>query len=514
MRRTTRKNKSRQRGGAADIVVNLEHSRYYSPFTPECLKGSSGAQIRDINKNFIYEYDDDTLKEIMAETPARARLMALLNRLSSQLPFDFKLIISESSQCIPNHWESEAAAPATRPRIVIFVACRSEGVLMRNNFGTPPSSGRYRFTAGNTLPRKGGVFKNIYYFGFTDLVHLYNGNIYVCENGYTGEYPKLSCDLPRIKGALREDCCSTKKNHFTSLFIEGLKTRNCFKLTEEILLQKFTELATTYIGEENLRTGTQPTFEAYNRMVANNAFFKITQGLSCNGPGNPCQIINPRREESATASEKYNSMVNPNVPANVARRDARRGLTPWYKAITEKGKNPNTKNAEGSTLLELVYAEKNLLWFTELLKKGAKLTDTYLLMILTTAGDKEFLKSYYTVNPHLINKDFRVPPEFIEGDYNEEYLKPLSIVVLSGDSTVIDFMISKGAKISEDDVMSILHNPVLKEKLEAVKIRANSYVPVPSPPPQPFMISPSRQKELKRRRNLKLLRFGLTKKRR
>jgi len=79
---------------------------------------------------------------------------------------------------------------------------------------------------------------------------------------------------------------------------------------------------------------------------------------------------------------------------------------------------------------------------------------------------------------------------------------------------VIDFMISKGAKISEDDIMSITHNPVFKEKLEAVKTRANSYVPVPSPPPQPYMISPSRQKELKRRRNLKLLRFGLTKKRR
>jgi ankyrin repeat protein len=207
-------------------------------------------------------------------------------------------------------------------------------------------------------------------------------------------------------------------------------------------------------------------------------------------------------------------MVNPNVPANVARRDARRGLTPWYKAITEKGKNPNTKNAEGSTLLELVYAEKNLLWFTELLKKGAKLTDTYLLMILTTPGDKEFLKSYYTVNPHLINKDFRVPPEFIEGDYNEPYLRPLSIVVLSGDPTVIDFMISKGAKISDDDILSISHNRVLKEKLEAVKTQANSYVAVPSPlPPQAFIISPSRQKELNRRRNFRRLGLHLTKKR-
>ena len=60
MSRKTRKIK--QKGGA-EIKVDLEHA-YYSPFTPECLKGSSGEQIRDINKNFIYEYDDDTLKEM------------------------------------------------------------------------------------------------------------------------------------------------------------------------------------------------------------------------------------------------------------------------------------------------------------------------------------------------------------------------------------------------------------------------------------------------------------------
>jgi hypothetical protein len=336
----------------------------------------------------------------------------------------------------------------------------------------------------------------------------------VCEEVYKGEYPKLSCDLPRIKEAARTDCCTAKKNHFTSLFIEGLKTRNCFKLTEEILLQKFAELATTYIGEENLKTATQPTVDAYNQMVQNNAFFKITEGLSCSGVGNPCQIINPRREESAAASEKYNSMIRPNVPANALRRDTRRGYTPWYKAITEKGRNPNTKNAEGSTLLERVIGEENLLWFTEILKRGAKLTDSYLLILLTSPKYKDFVKTFYSINPHLINKDFRVPPEFIEGDYNEPYLRPLSIVVLSGDSTVIDFMISKGAKISDDDILSISHNPVLKEKLEAVKTQANSYVAVPSPlPPQAFIISPSRQKELNRRRNFRRLGLHLTKKR-
>jgi hypothetical protein len=62
--------------------------------------------------------------------------------------------------------------------------------------------------------------------------------------------------------------------------------------------------------------------------------------------------------------------------------------------------------------------------------------------------------------------------------------------------------------------LSITHNPVFKEKLEAVKTRANSYVPVPSPlPPQAFIISPSRQKELNRRRNFRRLGLHLTKKR-
>jgi hypothetical protein len=507
------KTRKRQRGGTANIVVNLEHSKYYSPFTPACLEGSSGAQIRDINKNFIYEYDDDTLKEIMEPTPARQKLMTLLDNLSAQLPFDFKLILSESSQCIPNHWETEAAAPASRPRIILFVACKSEGVLMRNNFGQPPKSGKYKFTAGNALPRKGGVFKNLYYFGFSGLVHLYNGDIYVCEEVYKGEYPKLSCDLPRIKETARSDCCTAKKNHFTSLFIEGLKSRTCFKLTEQTLLTKFAELATTYIGEENLKNATQPTFDAYNQMVQNNAFFKITQGLSCNGPGNPCQIINPHREESAAASEKYNSMVRPNVPANALRRDARRGYTPWYKAITEKGRNPNTKNAEGSTLLERVIGEENLLWFTEILKRGAKLTDSYLLILLTSPKYKDFVKSFYSINPHLINRDFKVPAEFIEGDYNEAYLRPLSIVVVSGDPTLIDFMISKGAKISDEDILAVSQKAELKERLEAVKTQANTYVGVSAPPPKPFAVSPSRQKELNRRRNFRRLGLHLTKKR-
>jgi hypothetical protein len=507
MRWRTRKNrnKNRQCGGSADIVVNLEHSKYYSPFTPACLEGASGAQIRDINKNFIYEYDDDTLKEIMAPTPARERLMGLLNRLSDQLPFDFKLIISESSKCIPNHWETEVAAPASRPRIILFIACRSEGVLMRNNFGPPPKSGKYRFTAGNTQPRKGGVFKNIYYFGFSNLVHLYNGDIYVCEQDYKGDYPKLSCDLPRIQGDMRADCCAAKKNHFTSLFVEGLKTRGCFKLTEEILLNKFAELATTYIGEENLRAGRQPSLDAYNKLLDANAFFKITEGLPCSGVSNPCQIFNPHKEKAIAASEKYNSMIRPNVPANALRRDVRRGYTPWYRAITEKGRNPNTKNAEGSTLLERVIGDENLLWFTEILKKGAKLTDTYLLILLTSPKYAEFVKTFYTLNPHLINKDVKASPEFIQGEYTEPYLRPLSIIALSGDPALIDFMIGKGAKISDEDIVSISNNPELKERLEAIKTQANAYIPIAPPAPQPFIISPSRQKELNRRRNLRRL---------
>jgi hypothetical protein len=497
MGRKTRKIK--QKGGA-EIKVDLEHS-YYSPFTPECLKGSSGEQIRDINKNFIFEYDDDTLKEMMEPTPAREKLMGLLDRLSP-LPFDFKLIISESSKCIPTHWETEEAAPAYRPRIIIFIACKSEGVLMRNNFGPPPKSGRYKFTAGDTQPRKGGVFKNIYYFGFSDLVHLHNGDIYACKKPYMGAYPKLSCDLPRIQGDARADCCGAKKNHFTSMFIEAFKTRDCFKLTEDDLLEKFGELLTV-IGEETIRNGLQPSLDTYNSMVANINLFKITKGLSCEG-ANPCAIVNQYKGANEK-SERFNKLILPDVPkGDLKNRDK------WFRAImrTQNPRNPDTKNASGSTLIEYVISAGSLLQFKALLEKGAKLNDMLTVLLLTSSRDKEFVKVLYTVNPQLINKEYKVPPDFIPENFNENSLTPLSIVSLKGDPELLEFLLNKGGKITQDDIDTVSASPEMLERLQAVKLQANSHVAAPpssAPLSSVRQISESRQKELNRRRTARHL---------
>lgn len=492
MGRKTRKIK--QKGGA-EIKVDLEHA-YYSPFTPECLKGSSGEQIRDINKNFIYEYDDDTLKEMMEPTPAREKLMSLLNSLSP-LPFDFKLIISESSKCIPDHWKTEEAAPAYRPRIIIFIACKSEGVLMRNNFGPPPKSGKYKFTPGNSKPRQGGVFKNIYYFGFSDLVHLHNGDIYACKKPYMGPYPKLSCDLPRIQGDARADCCTAKKNHFTSLFIEAFKTRDCFKLTEDDLLEKFSELLTV-IGEETIRNGLQPSLDIYNSMLTNNSLFKITKGLSCEG-ANPCGTINPYKE-SFKESERFNAMIHMNVPRKLLKNRER-----WFRAIVT-GRNPNTKNESGATLIEYVIADENLLYFKKLLEKGAKIKDEYLLILLTSPKYKEFVTVFYTINPQLVNKAYKVPSEFIPGNFNENYLTPLSIVSFKGEPALIEFLLNTGAKIPQDDIDTVSSNLEMLERLQAVKLQANSHVASSSPSALPIrQISESRQKELNRRRTARHL---------
>ena len=443
----------KQKGGAGEINVKLERRKYYKAFTSECLKGSSGIQIENINKNFIFEYDDDTLKEIKEDTPSRRKLMGLLDRLSARLSFDFKLVISESSQCNPNDWINEPPASEERPRIIFFVSCVSASNVKRNNFGPPTSKkGEYIFTKEhlNEKPR-GGIFKHVYYFGFDNQVHLHLGDIYVCKDKYSGEIPKLTC----TSEDKREECCTAKKEHFRSMFIEGLKIRNCIKLTEDKLYTKLIELKSLldkpYFRLEKIKM-------LFQLQIEN--FFILNEGPNCQ-EGNACEIENPFKEANSR-SIAFNHDI-PRSPISQELIDAyytayetNVGIDEAIKAIAQAidgGADPNTIYNDQPFIMNFFYrndSAKDEPLFKMLIQKNATINPREWVFFLGHHDYTRMIKTFYTLKPELNRMKYKVEPLFLgPDDYNEYSLSPLEISIVQTNTDLVSFFLEQGVKLPE-----------------------------------------------------------------
>jgi hypothetical protein len=477
----------KQKGGLAEINVKLERRKYYTPFMSECLKGSSGIQIEDINKNFIFEYDDDTLKEIKEDTPSRRKLMNLLNRLSARLSFDFKLVISESSQCNPNDWSNELPATEERPRIIFFVSCLSANNVKRNNFGMPTTKkGEYIFTKEhlNEEPR-GGVFKHVYYFGFENQVHLHLGDIYVCEEKYSGEIPKLTC----TSQDKREECCTAKKEHFRSMFIEGLKIRNCIKLTEDKLYTKLIELKSLldkpYSRLEKIKMLFQLQLEK---------FFTLNDGPNCQEE-NECEIENPFKEADSR-SIAFNRKIPRNpipkelIDAYYTAYETNVGIDEAIAAIAsaiDEGADPNTVYNDEPLIMRLFYrndATKDEPLFKMLIQKDASINPRDWVFYI---GDRDYtrmIKTFYTLRPELNRIKYKVEPFFLErNDYTEYSLSPLEIAIVRENTDLVLFFLEQGVKLPEkkefredaNNVFQIFNE--MNERILLSKLIAHSNLP-------------------------------------
>ena len=438
----------KQKGGTGTIEVNLERRKYYDTFTKECLKGSSGTQIPSIKSNFIYEYDDDTLNELKDTTsPAYQKFMNVFHELNKKYPnFDYKLVISESSQCNPNHWKTEPAADPAHPRIIIFVSCFSNVNINKNNFGPANIKGKW---IPNEI-KECGIKKNLYYFGFNGIVHLHNGEIYVCKDQYTGATPKLTCDSPLIKDTL-VDCCKAKKDHFTSMFIEALKTRNCLKITDSELAQKTSELGDILDkqSEERLTILLKKQDEG---------FFSLTGNTNCQNEGNPCDIKNPFSKAAATsiafnakaASER--PPISDELLEKAFDKNARQTDFDAIAKAIDEGADVNTRYSDEPFIWHAIYLsnDKESTWLPLikiLLEKGAIVDPGTWRTYLTFSDYNNIIKLFYTIRPELMIMEYKMDPLYITDDNNEYLLTHLEISIVEKNKELVRFFLENGVKL-------------------------------------------------------------------
>ena len=201
--------------------------------------------------------------------------------------------------------------------ICLLIACYSIDVATR--FNAAPS-----YFVGH---KYGKNQYSIVSFGFEELVHIYRGEIYMCENhhekvdSFQCMYPNALYDKQNLlrnvddKSNPLYQCCKVKYDRFKSRFVDELSTRNCIKLTKEKFLKKV---------EKIIRTdGTLNKQDTHNKYT-----IEIGDGETCPSPG--CQPKNPYKgavpiAESFDKAEKpvrlahelYTLMIDPAKGENV-----------------------------------------------------------------------------------------------------------------------------------------------------------------------------------------------------
>jgi ankyrin repeat protein len=428
---------------------------------------------------YIFEHDNDMIVDL--ET--NPKFKKTLDDLSKELGIDIKVRISESNLCTPDHWK-EDKAENERPLIVILISCRSYTNVMMNNFGRdPPKTEKGKIVFVDTKPPRqydGGIFKNVYYFGFTDYIHPHDGEIYSCKHEHPEDkIPYTTCHM--FTGEKKQECCKVKKQHFASMFSSLLEKRNCMKFTKESLGKKFKEL------QEKIKrvNESKQKMEAITREFTTGKFFLLDgdkpSGISCDH--NECKILqyhknanNKSREFNlqAKAKEGIKAEVGPEVLRRQHNKETQEVLSQL-----EKGLDIN-KAIEGITLLEKAMANKNTIMVKMLLARGAKIPKKLIKPILegglfTESPVKEVVHEFFIRNPDMINaplqggvtplctgiinsdKDFvkfcldngADPNQMLKGyDYTGMY--PIHLAVSYGFVDGLELLVSKGANINSE----------------------------------------------------------------
>lgn len=417
----------KQRGGLVNI--NVKQQAPEKSITNACLDN-----IPITTGFYILEHDNDTL----AELDTNPKLAKMLNELSAELDINIKVRVSESNLCNPNHWKDDEAAGG-KPLFVILISCRSYENVVLNNFGpTPPRTPKGKLAFEEGVAYEGGVFKNVYYFGFNNYLHLHNGEIYSCKDDHAEEaVPNQTCDP--FAGDQKEMCCTAKKEHFGSMFVNGLKTRHCMKFTKESLGRKFAELKTRLARI----AASKQKMQTLIKELSVGKFFLLdgddATALSCNGHGNPCGILDTQAN-SVVSSELFNRRsamkysIKEEVEEEFHKREKRRE-TRELEAAIDAGLIAEPLSA----LLEKAVWNDNTSMVVMLLEKGAKILRRLIKSILVvkwaTAQSpyRQVIYKFFTLNPLMINQPL------------EDRMTPLSIGLDNKDLEFVRFALDLGA---------------------------------------------------------------------
>ena len=429
--------RKKQRGGA--VIINAQKQK--EEMGDFCKAGYT-LTVED----YVFEYDDAMLDDLKTNP----KFKAMLEELSEELAVDIKVRISESNLCTPDHWKEDVAND--KPLIVILISCKSYENVLLNNFGKRPDTKSRDYSFITKPPKgtvyEGGVFNNVYYFGFSHYLHAHDGEIYSCKAEHPEKkIPVQICNL--FDGATREACCEAKKKHFASIFARTLSQRQCSKLTQEFLRSKFTELKEKIARIEASKT----KMETLTKELTKGKFFLLDSdgsGQLCKptaANANPCGITNTYTkglEKSEEFNKRFYTMKRTlkSMKGRVRNRWREEELAKKKKerneltAFLNSGGDIN-RVIDGQTALETAVwrEEEDTVQF--LLERGAKIPKKLIMALLSLPFPmkttyKTVMFAFFEKYPDMINSPIRG-------------ITPLATAVGNKDGGLFFFLLEKGA---------------------------------------------------------------------
>ena len=425
---------TRKKGGG--VTINTQKQ-------PEAISDFCKAGYTLSVQDYVFEYDDAMLDDLKTNP----KFKAMLEELSEELKLDIKVRISESNLCTPDHWREDKAND--KPLIVILISCKSYENVLLNNFGKRPDTKSRDYSFITKPPKgtvyEGGVFNNVYYFGFSHYLHAHDGEIYSCKAEHPEKkIPVQICNL--FDGATREACCEAKKEHFASIFARTLPQRQCSKLTQEFLRSKFTELKEKIARIEASKT----KMETLTKELTRGKFFLLDSegsGKQCSANTNPCKITNTHAEGMGKSEEfdkRFYTMKRTlrtmkkrvhkrwNNEEETKKKKERNDLT----AFLNSGGDIN-KVIQGQTALETAVWKEDEDTLQFLLERGAKIPKKLIMGLLSLTfplrgAYQMVVFTFFEKNPDMINSPIRG-------------ITPLATAIGNKDGGLFFFLLKKGA---------------------------------------------------------------------
>jgi hypothetical protein len=217
----------------------LEGFDFVKKCSQEYSQIQKDAELPNIVNLLIFQLEEE---EIIAlknpESPSYKTLKATLAPIMERLNCNIVVAIGHTESCFTYIEKNGIPMNNSLPTIVLVVACFSSS----------------RIAHYNKDPLM--IQKNIFFFGFQNLMHLLDGEILACKSPHRAapfldcRYEEVKEDLEVLKKNLTQfnkpyaeqvdllKCCKGRYEHFKQVFYDYLSKRECVKFPTENLYEK------------------------------------------------------------------------------------------------------------------------------------------------------------------------------------------------------------------------------------------------------------------------------------
>ncbi len=282
-----------------DIYIDKYEIPFEKSFLAECVTSVDRNNPKELSRaaiKYVVELEEIFQNALRDENhPSRKRLESDLQWLSESLGKNLILFVGHTETC-KNYIRDflfDDVITNDLETVFIIIGCIGDKIAHEHNMDP-----KYRR-------------KKIVFFGFHELVHVYNGEIFACKEPHN-KMPVMKCDYPtkfenkdkllNKNGKLNLEslkapdlnnelvnCCKAKFQRFSSIFVEYLNKRGCSKFTKEVLLRKISSLTDPKKMDETT--------------------FTNADGIACKEDKN-CEIANPFKAFEEIAA-RYDNIFEP-----------------------------------------------------------------------------------------------------------------------------------------------------------------------------------------------------------